>query len=120
MPEYKTYQTFEDYMADQPVDRQEIIAALRLFVGRVAPGLIESSKWGQGCWLSDGVPAIYVHVEPDYVQLGFYAGTSLNDPTHILKGNAKFVRHVKVYSLKDIDKQAIAPLIKQAIAHGKA
>lgn len=116
MPGYKTYETFDEYVADQPADKQEVVAALRQFVRQTAPELTESSKWGRGCWLNGDLPVAFVHVEPDYVQLGFYGGTLLDDPANVLEGNAKFIRHVKIHSPEDIDEQVLTPLVRQAAA----
>lgn len=113
MPGYKTYHTFDEYFADQAADKQEIIDAIRQFISKAAPDLNEGSKWGQGIWLASDLPVAFVHVEPDYVQLGFYGGSLLDDPKGLLEGKAKYIRHVKVRSPKDID-ETLTPLVKQA------
>jgi hypothetical protein len=47
----KKYASFDDYLDDQPPKSRTIIRALRRFVKRVEPGLEESVKWGNGCWV---------------------------------------------------------------------
>jgi uncharacterized protein YdhG (YjbR/CyaY superfamily) len=47
----KKYASFDDYLDDQPTKNRSIIRALRRFVKRVEPGLEESVKWGNGCWV---------------------------------------------------------------------
>lgn len=115
MPGYRTYQTFDEYFADQAADKQEIISAIKQFIAKTAPDLSKGSKWGQGIWLAGDLPVAFVHVEPDYVQLGFYGGSLLDDPKGLLEGKAKYIRHVKIRSPKDIDETALAPLVKQAV-----
>ena len=61
MPKMKAYATFDLYLADQPPRNQKIIRALRRFVKETAPKLVESVKWGNGCWLKDGMPVSYVY-----------------------------------------------------------
>ena len=52
----KKYASFDDYLDDQPPKNRSIIRALRRFVKRVEPGLEESVKWGNGCWVKEKVP----------------------------------------------------------------
>lgn len=63
-----------------------------------------------------GGPVAFAHVEPDHVQFGFFAGAQLDDPRGLLEGRAKFVRHVKLRSAGDIDADALAALLRQAVA----
>ena len=51
----KKYASFDDYLDDQPPKNRSIIRALRRFVKRVEPGLEESVKWGNGCWVKEKV-----------------------------------------------------------------
>src|SRR5215469_7118980 len=56
----KKYCSFDEYFADQSPKNRSIIRTLRRFVKRVAPGLQESVKWGNGCWVMGSVPVAYV------------------------------------------------------------
>src|SRR5215813_12270584 len=80
----KRYANFDDYFVDQSPKNRSVIRALRRFVKRVAPGLRESVKWGNGCWVKGTVPVSYVYSAPDYVQFGFFRG-SATTPTNVLK-----------------------------------
>lgn len=110
----KPYATFDAYLADQRRSNQLIIRALRKLVGRVAPELEESVKWGNGCWLRGKTPVAYVYSAPDHVQFGFFNGSALKDPRGLLRGSGKFVRHIRVGRTSDIDDDAFAALLKQA------
>jgi len=110
----KKYATFDEYLADQAPKHRSIIRALRRFVSRAAPQLQESVKWGNGCWLKGKAPVSYVHAEPDYVQFGFFAGAALEDPEGLLKGEGRFVRHIKVLKPSDIREGAFEALLRQA------
>ena len=114
MPKMKAYATFDLYLADQRPKHRTIIQALRKLVQRVAPKLEESVKWGNGCWLNGKAPVAYVYTAPDYVQLGFFRGATLDDPKDLLEGNGQYVRHVKVRTVADIDARAFAALLRQA------
>jgi hypothetical protein len=110
----KAYASFDQYLAGQVPRNQSVIRALRTFVTRVAPQLQESVKWGNGCWVQGKVPVAYVYSAPDHVQFGFFAGSALKDPSGLLEGEGKFVRHVKVRKRSDIDEKAFGILLRQA------
>jgi len=114
MKRMKAYATFDDYLADQTPRNQAIIRDLRKLAKRVAPGLEETVKWGNGCWVKGKLNVAYVYSAAEFVQFGFFGGSALKDPKALLEGSAKYVRHVKVRSLSDIDESAFAILLKQA------
>jgi hypothetical protein len=82
-------------------------------VTQTAPEFTPIVKWGQGCWTSGATPKVYLHAEPDHVQLGFYAGSTLKDPDGLLVGNGKYVRHVKVFTIQDIPREEVVALVEQ-------
>ncbi len=114
MPKMKAYANFDLYLADQSPANQAIVRALRAFVRRTSPELVEAVKWGNGCWLNGKVPAAFVYAAPDHVQFGFIRGSVLKDPNGLLQGQGQHVRHVKVRRLSDIDRPAFAALLRQA------
>ena len=114
MKKMKAYASFDDYLKDQTSRNQAIIRALRRFVKRVEPGLNEAVKWGNGCWVGSNGPVAYVYSDTDYVQFGFFRGSSLKDPRGLLEGNGEYVRHVKVRGPSGIDERAFAALLRQA------
>ena len=111
----KAYASFAEWRADQSSENQKLIDALSELVEETAPGFEQGVKWGQGCWTLDGTPKVYIHTEPDHVQLGFYAGSTLQDPERLLFGKGKHVRHVKVFSAEEISKAALVGLLKQVL-----
>jgi hypothetical protein len=114
MPRMKTYASFADWKKDQTAQNQRLIGALGRVVEAAAPHLAKTVKWGQGCWADAGAPKVYIHTEDDHVQLGFYRGSTLEDPERRLVGSGKYVRHVRVRTARDIDHDAFADLIEQA------
>jgi hypothetical protein len=112
----KAYASFDLYLADQPPRNQRIIRALRRFVKEEAPELVESVKWGNGCWLRGKAPVSYVYSDTDYVQFGFIRGSALADPRGLLHGKGQYVRHIKVRKTTDIDEAAFGALLRQASA----
>ncbi len=57
----------------------------------------------------------YIGLQNSYVNLGFYHGASLRDPTGLLEGTGKSLRHVKIRSASDVKNAAVAVLIREAI-----
>lgn len=108
-----SYSSFDEWKRDQSHSNQEIINSLQSLIKSIAPNFDTIVKWGQGCFINGQSPRIFLHTEPDYVQLGFYNGSELKDKYGLLEGNAKYVRHVKVYSFEDIDTLKFTELIKQ-------
>ena len=119
MKKMKAYASFDDYLADQSPKNQVVIRALRKFVKRVEPGLSETVKWGNGCWIGQKGPVAYVYSDTGYVQFGFFRGSSLADPKGLLEGKGAYVRHIKVRATSEIDQKAFAALLGQATGSRK-
>ena len=115
MPKMKSYASFDDYLADQKPKNRTIVRALRSFVKLKSPNLIESVKWGNGCWIGEKRPVAYVYAAEGYVQFGFFSGSSLKDPRRLLEGNGQYVRHIKVHDVSEIDEAAFTALLRQAV-----
>ena len=111
----KAYASFAEWRADQSSENQKLIDALSELVEETAPAFEPGVKWGQGCWTLDGEPKVYIHTEPDHVQFGFYAGSTLKDPERLLVGKGKHVRHVKVFSEEEIPRKALIDFLKQVL-----
>lgn len=111
----KAYPSFEAWKADQSPANQALIEELKQLIESIAPHLTTSVKWGQGCWLNKDRPVCYIHTEPDYLQLGFYSGSSLDDPHSLLKGSGKYIRHVRIETTDDIDISAFTKLLEQVV-----
>jgi hypothetical protein len=110
----KAYADFDAYLADQSPRNRAVIRALRTFVKRAEPDLMESVKWGNGCWIGAKGPVAYVYSDDGYVQFGFFRGSSLKDPKGLLEGKGQFVRHIKVRAAAHIDERAFAALLREA------
>jgi hypothetical protein len=83
-------------------------------VKRVEPGLSESVKRGNGCWIGEDGPVAYVYSASECVQFGFFYGSTLSDPQGLLEGSGQCVRHTKVRGPSGIDERAFAALLRQA------
>lgn len=111
----KAYASFAEWKRDQSTRNQRLITALGKIVDDTAPEFTPTVKWGQGVWTLGDVPKVYIHTEPDHVQFGFYAGSELDDPGGLLVGTGKYVRHVKLFTAKDIQRGALVALLQQVL-----
>lgn len=72
--------------------------------------------------LHDGCPVAclgdapfgYVNVFTSHTNVGFFHGAALPDPSRLLEGSGRFMRHVKLRSGVAIDPAALATLIQAA------
>ena len=56
----------------------------------------------------------YVNAFKAHVNIGFFCGAELSDPTGLLEGTGKFTRHVKLRPESEIDTTALLELIRSA------
>ena len=66
------------------------------------------------------VPFGYVNVFTSHVNVGFFHGAALPDPSRLLQGSGKFMRHVKLKPGTAINAAALSRLIDAAYADIKA
>jgi hypothetical protein len=72
--------------------------------------------------LHDGCPVAcvgdaafaYVNVFKSHMNVGFFLGATVKDPTYLLGGTGKRMRHVKVRPGMDLDNDALKSLIREA------
>ena len=60
----------------------------------------------------------YISPMEKYVTIGFLFGARLDDQHHLLKGNGKRARHVKIRTLEEGKNPALKELAKAAWNHG--
>jgi hypothetical protein len=58
----------------------------------------------------------YVNAFTAHVNVGFFRGAELSDPSRLLVGTGRFMRHVKVRPGNEIDAKALVKLIHTAYA----
>jgi hypothetical protein len=61
----------------------------------------------------------YVNAFRDHVNVGFFRGAELQDPSGLLQGTGKYMRHVKLWPDDEIDSAALKKLIESAYADMK-
>ena len=68
----------------------------------------------------EDVPFAYVNAFTRHVNVGFYNGADLPDPSALLEGSGKRMRHVKLKPREAIDEQALGKLIAVAYDDARA
>lgn len=115
--------TFESAMARAPEPMQKIARALRRLLADVTPRIVEvpwvrqgSAGYGVG---PRKMSELFCYIAPAsrHVNLGFFYGADLADPTRILTGAGKALRHVKVRSVDDVQSPELRRLVERASVH---
>ena len=102
-------------LAEIEPPQRKVARGLRELILRTGPELLEKVMYGVPWYRGkDYVCAIAAH--SDHTNLEFYRGTSLRDPTGLLEGTGKNLRHVKVYQVADVNEPRLRALIREAIA----
>ena len=121
MPINKTHGSFEDILRAAGPRLRPLCQALRNLVASLDKDFVEV------VWLRQGIASFgvgpkkmtehyaYIGIQSSYVNLGFYHGAALRDPTHLLEGTGKRLRHVKIRTDAEGKNAAIAALLRNAI-----
>ena len=114
--------TFKELLADVDPELAAIARRLRTMIRAVDAGTVETVRLGDHAAtygvgprkMSDG----YAYIMPmrGYVNLGFYQGALLADPSCLLEGTGKGLRHVKIRTLAEADRAPIRALVAAALA----
>lgn len=106
--------TIEGYIAGLADDKRAIVARLVEIVRKNAPAAAGSIKWAQPVFEQAG-PFAHIKAFKGHVNFGFWRGVDLDDPKGLLSGDGKKMRHVRIASMEDIDADAFAAFVRQAV-----
>ena len=108
--------SIDEYVASLGGDwRSETVASLRRIVDAAAPDASSTIKWAQPVWESDG-PFAYVKAFGRSVNIGFWRGAELDDPTGILEGEGERMKHLTLREGDAIPADELSALVRQAIS----
>jgi hypothetical protein len=111
--------TVDGYIAGLEGWQAEVVSQVREIVRNAVPEAKEAIKWAQPVYELDG-PFAYVKAFKHSVNFGFWRGTELDDPHGLLEGTGEKMRHVKLTGVDDIDDEAFADFVRQAVALNRA
>lgn len=117
MATHRKVSAVDHFIAELPAATKEIAVSLRELIFESSPELIEEFKWSMPNYSSNGL-VCFIQVAKAHVSLGFHRGSELEavDQAHLLQGEAKTMRHIRIKKLEEIQPQAIKYLIQQAIS----
>lgn len=113
--------SFEDVLRDAPADVAAIARFLRELITELHPEAVEVPRPGEPT-VAYGVgpkkmSEAYTYLMPlrASLNLGFYHGAALPDPSSVLEGSGKALRHIKLASLEQARRPEIRALLAAAL-----
>ena len=120
-----THGTFDDILVSATPELRAICKSLRQVIVSLHKDFVEV-VWPRQKIASFGVGPkkmsehyAYIAVLGSHVNLGLYHGASLTDPSGLLEGVGKNLRHVKLRDDASAKSPAITALLREAIADRK-
>lgn len=113
--------TFDELLAGAEASVEEIARKLRNLILAVDPDAVEVVRLGDRAATYGVGPRkmseAYAYIMPQRTQvnLGFFSGSTLDDPEGLLEGTGKAMRHVKVSSIEDAGGPSLRRLVKAAL-----
>ncbi|RPH75413.1 DUF1801 domain-containing protein [bacterium] len=111
---------FTGFLQSYSPEVQQLASDTRGLIVQALPGVIEQvdapSKliaFGFGPRMRDMICVIMPH--KNGVNLGFYRGVDLPDPSGLLQGTGKRHRHVRIHNLAELHNPAIRALLDAAM-----
>ncbi len=99
---------------------QELARTTKSLIEGVLPDVVEV-VWPKQNIASYGVGPkkmsehfCYIALLKKRINLGFYYGADLDDPTHLLEGTGKLLRHIKISQSEQLDDPALYQLVVAA------
>jgi hypothetical protein len=62
---------------------------------------------------------VFTTTHANWVNLGFNFGALLPDPVHLLHGDGKIIRHIRIAQASDLDAPGVRDLVRAAIAQAE-
>lgn len=107
----------EAFLCTLPAEKRELAEIIRRTVFQADKKIEEAVKWGNLTFVKNGknIAFVYTYDKVKYINFGFFKATSLQDPEGLFQGTGKRMRHVKIYSKKDLNKKQFAAWVKEAV-----
>ena len=106
----------EKFLLSMPEEKRILVLKVRDIFLRTDKKITEAIKWGNLTFVYKGnVAIVYTYKKVNYINLGFLRAIELSDPRKLFEGTGKGMRHLKIYSEKDIPKVQLKKWIKEAM-----
>lgn len=99
----------KEYIEKQKSPQKEILQKLRKVFHKTLSDCNEKSKWGVVSF-SDG--KFYIAAMKTRVHVGFAISGLNKEEISLFEGTGKTMRHIKIYSVDEIDEKKLVDLIK--------
>jgi hypothetical protein len=106
--------TVAEYVARLPPQQRQIVESLRRLVKDAAPDAVESFKWAQPVFESNG-PFAYIKAHREHVNFGFWRGLEVDGGRGILESGGEKMAHVKLREPRDVKIAEFKALVKEAV-----
>ncbi|UCB59408.1 MAG: DUF1801 domain-containing protein [Thermoplasmatales archaeon] len=104
----------DKYINKQKSPQKEICQKLRSIINKTYPGITEEMRGGIPCYgytKKDPCGKYYIAALKDHVNLGFTLKGLTKKDQELLEGTGKTMKHIKVYSIEEMDEKKIVYLI---------
>jgi hypothetical protein len=118
--------TVDEILALFPTPVQQLARAARSLIETLDADSFEVPRLGEkGTTYGIGPSKMkeaycYLVLQKDYLNLGFFHGTTLRDESGLLEGTGKLIRHIKIRTLDNLKNPEVRSLIVAAIADRRA
>jgi len=116
--------TIEELFALYNLQVRSIVERARALVLDIFPDALEQVDgpdkmlhYGLGTKMAQQV--VYIAGFTSHANLGFWFGSTTQDPHNLLEGTGKRLRHVKLRTLQDVDRPALRELLQSSLAQQK-
>jgi hypothetical protein len=92
----------ESFLQHTPAHLQDIVLELRNIISSLAPDAVEVIRWGGLSYFHEGRGGIVsagicqIGIREDHIRLAFIHGAFLPDPYHLLSGDQKAKRFLRI------------------------
>jgi uncharacterized protein YdhG (YjbR/CyaY superfamily) len=109
-------QTFDDFVQTHfPAEYLGIVTALRDQMRESAPEAREDVSYNMPVWKQHRIIA-YLTASQKGITFGFPHGVHFEDRHHLLRGTAKWARHIRISDVRHIPAEALRDYVRQALA----
>ena len=95
--------------------KKDVAEELREIIRAASRELTEEVKWGWPCYTAGGKNICCIMNMRTTVNFVLYLGAELDDPSGLIEGTGKTMRHVKLRRIQDLRKPAFTKFIKESI-----
>lgn len=110
----------EMFLQNTPAHLQEIVLELRNIIAEAVPDAAEVIRWGGLSYFHEGAGGIVsagicqIGIHEDHVRLAIIHGAFIKDPEHLLIGDQKYIRYVRIESYDMAPWENLKELIDRA------